>query len=210
VRVHAVALLALVQLAATSPVSAGSLRHVEYSFNSSVHGAAQTGTIRLDLTAVNPDRSFAFDVADDSGSDDARAFQVSLDRMGSVDEDAAGALREEDEALLYFFSLSHENVAGVDPGDHWVRSCANALGSQETNYAVLSLRKPIVDLGVTRVVTRVDGEVTIWRGHVLYDVVGAVPTLVELRGTSSNPALDGKSHERNLKINLTSDSFKHE
>src|ERR1700680_1964876 len=107
---------------ASAPARAdGSLRHLEYSVSSNFNGRAEYGTIRLDLREVRRDRTFGFDLEDDIGGEGSETFSIDLDQRGGMNVYGANALRHEEEALLYFFALSHENMTGVDAGDHWTR-----------------------------------------------------------------------------------------
>jgi hypothetical protein len=177
----------------------GSLRHLEYSVSSNLDGRAVHGTIRLDLRAVRLDHSFDFDLEDDIGGLGSETFSIDLDQRGGMNVYGANALRHEEEALMYFFALSHENMTGVDAGDHWIRENATADGSQVTNYTVLHANGELVDLGVARALAHRDGSTENWRGHLIYDSASIVPVLIELSGVDSK-----------LRLKLTSDSFKRE
>jgi hypothetical protein len=199
VRIRLLAFLMAAQLCvAAEPARAeGSLRHLEYTASSTIDGQTVHGTIRLDLRAVGRDRTFDFDLQDDIGGVAGETFRVDLDRLGGLSSHRAGALRAEEEALVYFFVLSHENMTGVDPGDHWMRENATAEGNQVTRYTVLHADGELVDLGVARAFARHDGSSESWNGHLIYDSASIVPVLIELNCSTSR-----------LSLKLTSDSFK--
>jgi hypothetical protein len=164
VRIRLLIFLVVAQCAATTmPIRAGSLRHLEYAVSSTVDGRAQQGTIRLDLRAVGADRGFDIALEDDRGSAGNSAFEVNLARSGAMRLNGAGELRSEEEALVYFFGLSHENMTGVDPGDHWMRENATADGTQVTRYTVLHADGELVDLSVTRALSQRDGSTETWQ-----------------------------------------------
>jgi len=205
-------LLIVAQFAvASAPARAdGSLRHLEYSVNSSFDGRAAHGTIRLDLREVRRDHSFGFDLEDDIGGEESETFSVDLDQRGGMNVYGANALRHEEEALLYFFALSHENMTGVDTGDHWMRENKTVDGSQMTRYTVLHANGELIDLGVARALAHLDGSSESWRGHLIYDSASIVPVLIELSGSGSDSADAPGSRALKLSLKLTSDSFKRE
>jgi hypothetical protein len=204
VRISTVLSVAILVIGGALPVTAGSLRHVEYAVSSNLDGPLRQGKIALDLTDVAPDRTFGFDIADDLRDPLDSQFHVRLDERGSAGTRDAVSLSDEEEALLYFFALSNENLTGVARGDRWTRNCPLTDGSQETRFTVLRASGLVLDLGVTRAVTRADGTVEGWQGHLLYDAAAVVPLTIELRGRDPG---DPSAPERSLTFRLTGDSF---
>jgi len=211
VRIQMLSLLIVAQFAVTAmPAGAtDSLRHLEYSVNSDFYGRSERGTIRLDLRDVASDHSFGLDLEDDIGGAGSETFSVDLDPRGAMTVYGANQLRHEEEALLYFFALSHENMTGVDIGDHWVRENLTADGSQVTNYTVVHADGALVDLHVSRAFVRRDGSSENWRGQLIYNSASIVPVSIELSGLGSTGDEPGPRVLR-LSLKLTSDSFKRE
>jgi hypothetical protein len=177
------------------------MRHLRYAATARFGGESVAAVIDLDIAAIDGDRSERVVIRESTRDADFGRSIVTIDRSGDV----TGATRDltfEEETLLDLLALEFENMAGVDPGDHWDRSGDLRVGRHETHFLVRGRNdNGTIDLDVVRTMDLDDGRSGGWQGTVRYDPASVVPTLV---------ALDGKIDDRPVALHarLTGDTFR--
>lgn len=207
-RIIAALALCALSLSPTRPAAAdASLRHLEYRVTVAVDGMREARTVRADILRVTDDRGMTVEVDESMPGDERREF-VDLDRYGSVIEHGAPALTREESVMLYFLSLSAQNLTGMSRGDEWKAGGDVPGGRQETRYIVLrSDDDGRIDLSVSRTIA-LTRETSSWRGIVQFDYKTIVPRKISLSGrvrTRDTERL--RVSDIKLTVLLTADSF---
>jgi hypothetical protein len=159
------------------------LRALEYTVTERVDGHRIGATVSVAITNMTADRGFGVDVREEVANGDTADTHVNVDRYGSITARRGEPLTREEQAVLYFLSLSSQNLTGMDKGDAWKANGTVPDGHHETHYTVLrSLSNGRIDLAVTRSIWLDSGETSSWRGAVVYDYQAIMPVSISLNG----------------------------
>jgi hypothetical protein len=208
-RFLAAVLISSLPLVAVVPASAAvPARELQYAVVATSGDIVRRATVRVDFVGGSPDHimNVALDEVDETSE---RAAGVGIDPKGSLIGADSRQLTSEEEALCSFISLESEDLAGVEPGDHWERQGPTPGGRYHSRFAVLTVSPDgYVDFSVARDVQLDDGSTARWSGTMHYDAEGVVPTTIVLNGTLSGEYAGDGPRSVAISIHLTNDTFK--
>jgi hypothetical protein len=184
------------------------LRALQYSVSERIDGQRIGATVSVEITNMMSDRGFGVDIREERDGDSTDAH-VTVDQYGSIATRRGEWLTREEQAVLYFLSLSSQNLTGMDKGDEWKANGTVPSGHHETRYTVLrTLSGGRIDLGVTRSIWMDNGETSSWRGAVVYDYQAIMPVSISLNGRVRLHANDSlRTSDVAIQMQLRSDSF---
>jgi mRNA-degrading endonuclease toxin of MazEF toxin-antitoxin module len=184
------------------------LRALQYVVSERIDGQRIGATVSVEITNMTADRGFGVDIREerDGGSSDAH---VIVDQFGSIATPRGEWLTREEQAVLYFLSLSSQNLTGMDRGDAWKADGTLPNGHHETRYTVLrTLSGGRINLGVTRSIWMDNGETSSWRGDIVYDYQAIMPVSISLNGRVRLRGDDAvRTSDVVIQMQLRSDSF---
>jgi hypothetical protein len=207
-RFLAAVLFSSIPLAAAGPAGAAPARELQYSVVATSGDIVRRATVRVDFVGGSPDRimDVALDEVDEASD---RQAGVGIDPKGSLIADQRQGLTSEEEAICSFISLESEDLAGVEPGDHWDREGPVPGGRSHIHYAVLAVTQDgYVDFALSRDVRSDDGSTAHWSGTMHYDADSVVPSTIVLNGTLTGDDASNASRSVAISIHLTDDTFK--
>jgi hypothetical protein len=160
--------------------------------------------IDLDVGRLDDDRADWIVIDERLGERDLGPRHATLNKSGVVGGSPA-RLTLEEETLLESVALQFEDVDGVDPGDHWVRTGAAAGGMRITRFLVRSVADGVVAFDIARTVESSDGARAACRGVMTYNVRTAAPTSLQFEGERPDGA---GLQATQFSMTLVGDSFR--